>query len=146
MTWVEILSFVIPGPPEPKARPRFGQGRVYTDKKTKHRENVVAFFAQSDASQRWKGTLAPKGVPVRVDILHTFEGKGDESEPHVNRPDVDNLNKLILDGLSKVPRLWHDDAQVSIIRAEKTKAPKGAKPSTFVRIYVWRKTKPRATR
>lgn len=145
MSWIEALYFTIPGEPTAKGRPKFGRGNVYTDKKTRHRENVIAFFAQSNASLRWKGVLCPKGTPVRVDILHTFEGDGEQSEPHVTRPDVDNLNKCILDGLSKVPRLWHDDAQVSTIRAEKEKAKKGEKPSTFVRVYVWRKPRKAST-
>lgn len=49
----------------------------------------------------------------------------------VKKPDVDNLEKLVLDALTRSGRWWRDDSQVCRIASEKVY---GALPGTFVRI------------
>jgi Holliday junction resolvase RusA-like endonuclease len=45
---------------------------------------------------------------------------------HCNRPDLDNLIKLVLDSINGIGSVWHDDAQVSRLICEKVfnKQPK----------------------
>ena len=147
IAWRPALDFVVPGQPVPKARPRFartkgGGVRTYTSNQTTAFETKIALFA---SSIRWKGYLAPSGVPVRLDILAIFERpkrlnrKRDPEGlvPHAVRPDIDNVAKAVLDGLSKAPaRIFIDDGQVQVLRIEAFYAEKGKGPRTEVKLFV----------
>lgn len=101
----EWLTFTIPGEPVSKARARFSKGRTYTPAKTAEAERVVAsaFVAAG-------GRFEPdKEVTFEVDV--TFHNGTRQ------RRDVDNMLKLILDGLNKVA--WVDDTQVMEIAGRK---------------------------
>lgn len=145
--WVTVLDFVVPGQPVPKARPRFARTRrgvrTYTSARTSVFESKVALFAGT--AGRWTGYLAPEGVPVRVDVLAVFERPRRLSRKKdapgllemAKRPDIDNVVKAVLDGLSTAGvRVFHDDGQVQVIRAEKVYAEKGQGPRTVIRVYV----------
>ena len=147
ISWSLALEFIIPGQPIPKARPRFARTRAgvrtYSTGRTAAFESKVALFAAS--GHRWKGYLAPAGVPVRVDIVAVFErpqrltrkSDPDTLLPHAKRPDIDNVQKAILDGLSKAAaRIYVDDAQVQVTRVEKFYTERGGHPRTMVRIYI----------
>lgn len=59
--------------------------------------------------------LTPHEGPVALSITAIFpypkSYKGTESpEPHVSRPDWDNIGKLVSDALNGIA--WHDDSQV----------------------------------
>lgn len=129
------ISFVLPGTPIAKARPRFtGNGRTYTDAKTRAAEqsilaaylvaaggrpphngpvyvHIVAMFTPADSWPKWKRERALHGI-----------------WPHTAKPDLDNLVKII-DGLNG--RAWLDDSQIVCIGASKLY---GATPSTTITL------------
>ena len=109
------ITFVIKGEPRGKGRPRFTKsGHAYTDEKTKEYECLV-WQSYLDAADRYKFTS-----PVRVIIMAHFKPPkkskkvvGDMLAGHIlptKKPDVDNVAKIILDGLNRIA--WDDDTQV----------------------------------
>lgn len=110
------IIFTIRGEPRGKGRPRFTKtGRVYTPTETAQYESLVGLSYRNSA-RGYKFTS-----PVRVTIK-AFQkppkGKSKKvTEDMLNgrilptkKPDVDNIAKIILDGLNKVA--WDDDTQV----------------------------------
>jgi Holliday junction resolvase RusA-like endonuclease len=99
-----VARFTIDGEPASKARARFtgygyGKGgRAYTPEATRAAEDAVA----------WKFRQAAPGY--KVDSEHTFGVMALFFADTRHRRDVDNMLKLILDGLNGIA--WKDDAQV----------------------------------
>lgn len=109
-----------------KQRPRFGQGRAYTPKETIHYENEIAEAWKSACLKAFGTVLTiPKGASVHVNAmffrpLPKSRPKRIEEEPDIQKPDIDNLMKLVFDGLSRAPA-WQDDSQVTWMNATKGK-------------------------
>ena len=104
------IRFEIEGEPMGKDRPRMSkQGHVYTPKATKDAEALVA----ESARYQNIGADMPLDGPVRIEMVFwsTHDGKKRQG-----RRDLDNLCKLVMDGLNRVA--WHDDWQVSEIDAK----------------------------
>ena len=113
-------SFVIPGDPVVKGRPRFTrQGRAYTPKST------------SDAEKRIKDIAAdvfqgdPFTEPVGIELVFYCKTK--------RRSDGDNLVKLVLDALNEVA--YTDDYLVEEWRVRIYRRLDNAEPRTEVSIY-----------
>jgi len=131
------LTITIPGQPVPKGRPRFARrGRkvvTHTPKRTLDAEAWVAECAR----RVYDGE--PLTGPLRLDVVFVLKRPGrlkpcrhpDGLVWAPKRPDVDNLRKLLLDGLSA---LWGDDAQVVDGRSVKVYAERGCPPRTVVRV------------
>ena len=111
-------TITVPGEPRGKGRPRFGNGRTYTDAKTRDYEMLVR-----GCWLRSTGRLdyAPYPGPVRVSIRAAYKipqsaskaKRRDMLEGRIRptkKPDADNIAKAILDGLNGVA--WADDTQV----------------------------------
>lgn len=115
-----MVTFVVPGKPFAKQRPRATrQGRVYTPKETVSFERTVGQIAMEHFED-------PLAGPVRVQIAATFKPPQSWSKkrtaetihrPHTQRPDLDNCAKAILDGLNRIA--WADDGQVAEITCRK---------------------------
>lgn len=109
------FSFTLPGEPVSKSRARFtGRGyktRAYTPEKTRAAEEQVA-KRYREAGGRFE---ADKEVTFAVDLTF-YNGTR-------HRRDVDNMIKLVLDGLNGVA--WVDDTQVMEVAARKRFVPKG---------------------
>lgn len=111
-----IYTIDVKGKPIPKARPRMTRaGHAYTPKRTKAREFDVALAWFN----KYGNTLTDK--PLRISIKYTFavpvswkKWKQEEAMNgtmlHTSRPDLDNLNKAVLDGLNGVA--YRDDSQI----------------------------------
>ena len=98
--------------PIPKARPRLSKFAVYTPKKTTNYENLIAY----EWKRRYKDLIL-KGA-IKLDLLFCFKkAKSCKKDYHTQRPDVDNLEKAILDGLNKVA--FVDDCQVVELNSKK---------------------------
>lgn len=116
-----------------KGRPRFGKGKVYTPRATREAEAIVA-AAYADAG----GVKLPKGVPVQVIISTTRNVRGDlrksqgDSQPDIDKPDADNIAKLVLDALNGVA--YEDDAQVNGLCVFKQDRIRGQRPCTRVHV------------
>ena len=120
------MIITIPGKPVGKARPRFrGAGFkviTYTPPATKKYEKEVARIYKQSA-----GVLYTN-IPLRVRILAKFpipeswSKKNKEKALKVEikpnkKPDLDNIAKIILDGLNGVA--YTDDKQVTSLEIEK---------------------------
>ena len=98
--------------PIPKARPRLGKFAVYTPEKTSDYEKLIAF----EWKRRYKDLILKKAV--KLDLLFCFKkAKSCKKDYHTQRPDIDNLEKAILDGLNKTA--FVDDCQVVEMKSQK---------------------------
>lgn len=119
------MEFIVEGDPQGKARPRFSQksGTVYTPAKTVRYERLIrkAFL---DAG----GNAIPSDCYVGITVDAYFQipksytkGKRLTCEHNINRPDkkpdIDNILKIVLDGLNGVA--YADDKQVIEVRCRK---------------------------
>jgi crossover junction endodeoxyribonuclease RusA len=93
------LSFVIPGIPGTKGRPRLGaHGNVYTPKKTTSFEHTVQTYArQAMAITGWRLTTDRCAMTLRV------------FWPNRRRKDLDNVAKVVMDSTNLL--VVHDDSQ-----------------------------------
>ena len=98
--------------PIPKARPRLSKFAVYTPKKTADYENLIAY----EWKKRYKNLILKNAV--KLDLLFCFKkAKSCKKTLYTQRPDIDNLEKAILDGLNKVA--FVDDGQVVELNSKK---------------------------
>lgn len=113
--------FTVPGKPIAKGRPRFANGRTFTDSKTRLAESCIL-----DAYLRAYPDAEPLTGPVHVSVLARFEVPRSWSKRkqeaailghHTSRPDLDNIGKTVLDALNGVA--FADDSQVCSLSAAK---------------------------
>lgn len=98
--------------PIPKARPRLSKFAVYTPKKTADYEKLIAF----EWKKKYKNLILKNAV--KLDLLFCFKkAKSCKKDYHTQRPDIDNLEKAILDGLNKIA--FVDDCQVVELNSKK---------------------------
>lgn len=107
----KLFSVMVLGTPRPKARPRFVKGRVVStisDHEALWRDAIVR-----EIRKVWPHTMKPLDCALMVDASFYFEAKEVDrlGQPHTQRPDKDNLEKLCLDALKK-ERVIKDDALV----------------------------------
>lgn len=108
--------FVIPGKPVPKGRPRTTRnGVTYTPKKTKDYEAfVAASFLEAGGHRYLDGELLNVDLRFYFKVPKSYTKKQKAAllnNPYYgHRPDLDNLEKAILDGLNGVA--FADDSQV----------------------------------
>lgn len=109
------IVFDIKGEPQGKGRPRFTKKHTYTPDKTRDYESIVGLNYQN-AARGYKFTS-----PVRVTIFARFGVPKSKSKKvatdmlkgHIlptKKPDIDNIAKIILDGLNHIA--WDDDKQI----------------------------------
>ena len=119
------LFFTFEIEPVPQLRPRVSSRpyiRVYDPPKVKNFKNLLRSLAVNQYSR--PPMLGPLSVsltfyrPVQKSISQSERERrlSNESKPVV-KPDTDNYIKSTLDALNGV--LWHDDAQIVKITAEK---------------------------
>ena len=135
-------EFTVFGQPTGKGRPRFTKtGHTYTPEKTKNYEELVRFAFISSYLDSTKEANKPKPIenPVQAQILAYFEIPKSYSKkkrekclenklPATNKPDTDNIAKIILDSLNgyayvddkqvidlTVTKLWSDIPRVEVI-------------------------------
>lgn len=107
-----MYSLEINTRPIPKQRPRLSKFAVYTPKKTTNYENLIAY----EWKKRYKDLILKNAV--KLDLLFCFKkAKSCKKDYHTQRPDLDNLEKAILDGLNKVA--FVDDCQVVELNSKK---------------------------
>jgi Holliday junction resolvase RusA-like endonuclease len=113
----KAVTFMIPGSPVGKARPRFSHGHAYTPEKSAQYEKLVRALYRATAN----GVKWEKPFPVKVTILvahqiplstskkRRAEILSSGSRP-ILKPDADNVAKIILDALNGTA--YDDDTQV----------------------------------
>lgn len=105
-----MSQFYLKGIPT-KRRPRFTKnGHAYADPVTVSEEAAIA--------AAYRGPFHNGKVAVRIDIypkLPKSTPKGITRVPAMKRPDVDNVAKIVLDGLQG--KAYADDKQVTYVKA-----------------------------
>lgn len=135
-----MITFEIPGKPFAKQRPRFSRrnGRAFTPKDTISFEQTVGTIAAQHFPQPLEG-------PIHVKIFATFEPAKSWSKKktqdhlgryHTQRPDLDNIEKAILDGLNRIA--FADDSQVAWVEKRKIWGPSAKTVVTVEEIGGWR--------
>jgi Holliday junction resolvase RusA-like endonuclease len=125
------LRFTVPGTPVGKGRPRLGKvgqhARMFTPEKTANYEGLVAHAGQQAMAGR---PLILGAVAVVLDIVldvpASWSGKQQRlalaGQRHpTKKPDIDNVEKAIFDGLNGV--VWKDDVQVVDVCKRKRYGP-----------------------
>jgi Holliday junction resolvase RusA-like endonuclease len=121
------IMFTIYGEPVPKGRPRFStRGKfpvAYTPEKTKNYESEVGMMAKAamGASEPLEGALEAF-IYVTFAVPASYSKKRTEaclsgSEKHTKKPDLDNVVKAVLDGMSDI--VFLSDSQITSIHATK---------------------------
>lgn len=113
------VQFVVPGQPVAKGRPKVDTrgkfARVYTPEKTANYEGLVAHSAQAAMNGR---SLISGPVAVDLDIRVSIPDSWSQKRKGLaqrgelaatKKPDIDNVEKAIFDGLNGV--VWKDDVQ-----------------------------------
>ena len=134
------LSFVVPGAPQGKGRPRFVGGRAVTPKATRDYEAHVAACARGI---HW---VAPMSGPLSVQLdvvcarpasrpasVDREAWRTGERVPRIGKPDVDNAAKAILDGMVAGGVLV-DDTHVTRLVVCRWYAARGEEPHVRVEV------------
>jgi Holliday junction resolvase RusA-like endonuclease len=130
------ITFSVPGDPVPQPRPRVstagGFARAYVPK-----DHPIHAYRQAVAvaAQAAGASVHEDPVSVVIDFVfsrpksHMRKSGLAADAPRLPRPDIDNLEKAVLDALNGVA--WKDDTQVARVVKEKTYGTEGR---TTVRI------------
>lgn len=130
-----VVSFPVPGIPVPKGRPRFGRGVTFTPERTRDYEGWVRAKALDAKRTAGMGDLETLTGSIGVRIVLFLNVAEPYAIVAVSRiplraeakrhPDLDNIAKSILDGLTSrrfgklsIPGLIEDDAQVARLVVE----------------------------
>lgn len=117
------VTFTIEDKPFGKERPRHGKFGTYTPAKTVANEGAIAWTAK-------KFFNAPIEGPVRVTVWATFKPAPSWSKKktaahlgkyHTQKPDSDNVQKSVFDGLNGIA--FKDDSQVADAHIRKVWGP-----------------------
>ncbi|WP_418131421.1 RusA family crossover junction endodeoxyribonuclease [Variovorax sp. 278MFTsu5.1] len=114
------VSFVVPGEPVPKGRPRFGRGRAYTPEATRDFAEWVEHHARvaMRGKEPLSGPLALSFSAV-YPIPSSWSKRRKEAalllpEWKPTRPDIDNLEKALCDACNSI--VYRDDGQIVCLR------------------------------
>ncbi|MGC1494197.1 MAG: RusA family crossover junction endodeoxyribonuclease [Sulfitobacter sp.] len=113
------MRLVIPGKPFAKQRPRFSQGRTYTPSQTVSFEVTVGQYAMAAKVPLLEGPVYLKITAIFEPAKSWSKKKREASlwNPHIQRPDLDNIEKAIKDGLNRIA--YKDDCQVCMVEKRK---------------------------
>ena len=133
-----MIAFEIPGVPVAKGRPKFARRgnfvRAYTPDKTAAAEQTLAARALPFRPK----TPITEAICLEAEFVMPIpkgksqkwrNGAAANAIPHVSRPDLDNLIKLLKDSLNGI--FWLDDSQIYSVQATKVY---GEFPRTIVRV------------
>ena len=133
---MESIAFFVPGKPRGKGRPRFSNGRAYTDEQTRAYEyQIAANYRRIAGKFQFSDDVFLK---VRVHQLMPVPKNASKAKKTAMlegriypsaKPDLDNVVKAVLDALNGVA--YKDDARVVGIYSQKVY---GDDPGVLVEI------------
>ena len=130
---IGLLFFVVPGRPVPWARARRAGERYFTAKVQKAYAQKVKILAKAAGARKIDGAVSvtieaywtwPKAQQRKLDPL--------ERGWYLARPDMDNIQKLVLDALEGV--CFKNDSQVCEVIARKFYCRQGEDARVEVRV------------
>jgi len=132
-----MVSFIIKGIPKVKQRPRFatrnGKVLTYTPKTTASFENLVKLNAEKEFQQPLTGAIR---LAIRFQLPRpkriTWKTKPMPEIYSDKRPDIDNLAKSVIDGLTGIA--FNDDGQIADLHVTKKYHAGNTEPKTIVII------------
>lgn len=118
------FSFRVLGEPVAKARPRFNSKTrmTYTNQKTRNAERLI----QTEYIKQGGRNKNDYSGKVEIELVFVFpirkswskkKQKAMLNKPHTIKPDLDNLEKTVLDALNGLA--FKDDSQVCLVIKEK---------------------------
>ena len=131
---MSTLSFFVRGEPKGQPRPRaFARkmsavhvARFYdSDVADTWKRAVQLAIIDAASTHKWAITLGPVAVELRFAMPRPKSHSGAKglkpSAPqfHTQKPDIDNLEKLLGDQITRSGRIWRDDSQVVSMRSDK---------------------------
>ena len=126
-------SFFAAGDPIPAPRPRLGVRGVYHDQKADPwKSAVIAAFV---LYQRKAQVSIYLTNPVELNLQFLFKKPKSNPEKYWadRKPDLDNLEKAVMDALTD-GRAWHDDSQVVLIQSLKRYVMPDEEPGVHIEI------------
>lgn len=131
------LGFKIYGEPKPLARPRVYRVGAKGMRAVQPRTDwfsAVQVTAMDMTTEALQYDLWDKPLDVRLDFhMKRVSGLPKSYEkPHIKKPDLDNLIKSVVDGLSGI--LFEDDKQIVDLHASKRYARGQEPPGCWVEI------------
>lgn len=136
------LTFFIPHTPKSQGRHRKGRNGFYPDPDSEKYKKIVQSYAQ-EAILKAGSHNFPISGPVSMEMFfcipipRSWSKKATEQAQngmikHTFKPDLDNLEKIVMDALNKL--VYVDDAQVCEKNTRKEYAPASTPAGTFVAI------------
>jgi Holliday junction resolvase RusA-like endonuclease len=129
------IKLRIPGEPLALQRARHGNGRTYDTQQNKVAKSKIAHLgnlAMRNRSKPYEGA-----IKLTILFIHAWPKSYSQRRKNqsngfykVTKSDIDNQIKMVMDALNGVA--WKDDAQVSVIHAEKVHMDR--EPCTMVTI------------
>ena len=137
---IDRLTFVVPGRPQAKQRPRTvraGAGvRTYTPSETTAYEGLVRWCALGAVAQT--GWVAGDDLfEVWIRFVYPAPKSAKASRYKASRPDVDNLAKSVMDGLGRCGVIG-DDSRVVRLIAEKVSVIDCEYPNGYAIVEIAR--------
>lgn len=131
---MKSIRFEVQGKVVGKARPRFAGGHTYTPTSTRTYERKILRKFREAGGEKMSGPLhvdfeAVYGVQKSVSKRER-ERKLRGDEITLMKPDIDNVEKILLDALNKAA--YEDDAEVVSVRAIKGRYEE--EPRLIVRV------------
>lgn len=128
----QAITFTVPGSPVGKGRPKVSTrggkfARMYTPEKTASYEGLVAMAARQAMAGH---ALLDGPLIVELDIVLPIPCSWSKRKQvaalagqvyPTKKPDIDNVEKAIFDGLNNV--IWRDDVQVCDVSKRKRYGP-----------------------
>ena len=121
---MESIRFFVPGKPRGKGRPRFANGRAYTDSQTKAYEyQIAANYRRIAGKYKFPDDVFLKvrvqqQMPVPQSAIKAKKSAMLEGRTYPSaKPDLDNVVKAVLDALNGVA--YKDDSRVVGLYSQK---------------------------
>jgi len=121
-------SYFVPGNPIPAPRPRMGKYHVYHAANADQWMHSIMLFSSIKIH-------APLEGPIEVNLQFLFDKPKKDTHRFwmEHKPDLDNLEKAVLDALTKA-RKWKDDSQVVRLQSIKRYAADDEHPGVHIEI------------